>query len=635
MRGKMPGKMPGTGAVRSPRRAPRLALAAAAGALALLPAAAAGAATDTPSGTASAAGAPTVFTIGILNDVDSFNPFTGILAEAYEAYQLNYASLMGNSAADFTPSPDLAQSWTSSPDGKTWTYKIRAGLKWSDGQPLTGKDVAYTYNRVINGEYEQTNWGNYVANVSGVTAPDDTTVVMTTKKPTPIMLHQILPILPEHVWSKVDEKKVKSFANEQGAVGSGPFLFAERKVGQFVRFTANPNYWRGKPKIDEVDFRVYKNSDAMVQALRKGEIDFADSVDADIWLSLKGAQGITQYPAKYTEFSELAFNTGAALADGTAIGDGHPALKDKRVRQALNYAIDRKTLVSKVLNGYGTEGDTIIPPIYTNQHLDPANKYTFDPAKANELLDAAGYKKGSDGVRTMPDGSKPLVFRLFGRTESQTSQRSAQFIKSWLRDVGITVNVKVVANDSLTEIIGQGNYDMFIWGWVVEPDPDYQLSTFTCGQRSSKDGGQIFAGLSDSFYCNPAFDALYVKQAGEVDPAQRIATVNQMQQMLYDDAPYAVIYIADDLEAYSSRFTGFVPQPTEKGVLLFQYGTWSYQNLRLATTSTQAGKSTGSGGGGGIPTATVVAVGAGAAIVAAGIGVMLGRRGRRGDLDVE
>jgi len=169
--------------------------------------------------------------------------------------------------------------------------------------------------------------------------------------------------------------------------------------------------------------------------------------------------------------------------------------------------------------------------------------------------------------------------RLFARTESQTSQRSAQFIKSWLRDVGVTANVKVVANDNLTETIGQGKYDMFIWGWVVEPDPDYQLSTFTCGQRSSKDGGQIFAGLSDSFYCNPAFDALYQRQAGEVDPAQRTATVNQMQQMLYDDAPYAVIYIADDLEAYSSRFTGFVPQPKGNGVLLFQYGTYSYRSI--------------------------------------------------------
>ena len=162
----------------------------------------------------------------------------------------------------------------------------------------------------------------------------------------------------------------------------------------------------------------------------------------------------------------------------------------------------------------------------------------------------------------MPDGSKPLKLRLFARQNSAVLvSRRSQFIQGWFKELGITVDIKVISEDALTERIGQGSFDMFHWGWVVEPDPDYQLSTFTCGKRSYKDGGQIYADLSDSFYCNKAYDTLYAEQAGQIDPAQRAETVKQMQQILYDDAPYVMLYYYDDLQAYSDRFTGFVPQP--------------------------------------------------------------------------
>jgi peptide/nickel transport system substrate-binding protein len=126
---------------------------------------------------------------------------------------------------------------------------------------------------------------------------------------------------------------------------------------------------------------------------------------------------------------------------------------------------------------------------------------------------------------------------------------------------------------------------MFEWGWVVEPDPNYQLSTFICANRSYKDAGSILANLSDSFYCNPAYDALFEQQSTETNVDKRAALVKQMQQMLYDDAPYVVTYYYPNYEAYrSDRFEGLVPQPTPDGALLFQYGTWSYESLRPVTT---------------------------------------------------
>ncbi len=619
--------------MRTLSRKARLSVGAGALALALGLGVTVSAAASSSSSSPSPSSSKTVFTIGITQDIDSANPFTGIVAEAYEIFQMEYPTLTEYSAKDFSIVPGLAESWQESPDHTTWTYKIRSGLKWSDGQPMTAKDAAYTFNRILKGEYEKTNYGSYVENITSAEAPDDTTLVLKVSKPTPIMTKLAVYILPQHIWEKIDEKAVQSYKNEgtptEPTVGSGPYVMIERKVGQFIRMQANPNFYRGKPAVDEVVFKIYSNADALGQALKKGEVDFADSIEANVFKTLQNQPGITAVNAVYSGFDELAFNTGAALDDGTPIGDGNPLLKDKALRQALGWAIDRQALVDKVLGGGGSPGSTIIPPIYSALHLTPANEVTYDPEKAKSLLDAAGYKVGSDGIRQDASG-KRLSFRLFARSDSDTSQKSVQFIKSYLAAVGVETNVKVVSSDALTEIIGQGNFDMFEWGWVVEPDPNYQLSTFTCANRSYKDGGQILANLSDSFYCNPAYDELYTKQGGQTDEAQRWETVKQMQQMLYDDAPYIITYYYDNPEAYrSDRFTGFVPQPEQNGSLLFQYGTWSYENIK--PVSADAGSSTSSSSS---STALYVLAAVAALVVIAIVVIVLSRRNRTAaDLD--
>ncbi|HET7901664.1 MAG TPA: ABC transporter substrate-binding protein [Candidatus Nanopelagicales bacterium] len=613
--------------MRTLSRSTRVSVGAAVAALALGLGITVSAAASSSSSSSSPSASKTVFTVGITQDIDSANPFTGVVAEAYEIYQMEYPTLTEYSAKDFSITPGLAESWQESADHTTWTYKIRAGLKWSDGQPLTAKDAAYTFNRILKGEYEKTNFGSYVENITKAEAPDDTTLVLTVSKPTPIMTKLAVYILPQHIWEKIDEKAVTSYKNEgtpdSPTVGAGPYVMVERKVGQFIRMQANPNFYRGKPAVDEVVFKIYSNADALGQALKKGEIDFADSIEANVFKTLQNQPGITAVNAVYSGFDELAFNTGAALDDGTPIGDGNPLLKDKALRQALGWAIDRKALVDKVLGGGGSPGSTIIPPLYSALHLAPANEVTYDPEKAKTLLDAAGYKAGADGIRADSKGNK-LSFRLFARSDSDTSQKSVQFIKSYLEAVGVETTVKVVSSDALTEIIGQGKYDMFEWGWVVEPDPNYQLSTFTCANRSYKDGGQILANLSDSFYCNPAYDELYAKQGGQTDETQRWETVKQMQQMLYDDAPYIITYYYDNPEAYrSDRFTGFVPQPDPNGSLLFQYGTWSYENLKPVTAD--SGSSSGSSSSN---TALYVFAALAALVVIAIVVVVLSRRNR-------
>jgi peptide/nickel transport system substrate-binding protein len=563
------------------------------------------------------------FTVGTLNDVDSLNPFTGVVAESREVWQTMYDTLTTTSATDFSPVPALATKWTTSPDGRTWTYTIRSGVTWSDGVPLTAKDVAYTFNRVLRGTYEQINYGSLVAGITRVTAPNDTTVVMRTRAPSPIMLRLAIPVLPEHVWSKIGSEQVTSYRNEGGAVGSGPFVLTERTAGQSVRLTANKNYWRGAPKIDELVYRVYGNPDALAEALRAGEVDFAGNLDADVWRSLQNVPGIKAYSGTYSGFDELAFNTGAALTNGTAIGDGNPALKNKRVRQALSFAIDREALVERTLNGNGTPGSTVIPPIYAALHHQPTDPYTFDPIRAGQLLDAAGYPKGGNGRRITPGGD-PLTLRLFARQESTPSQQTARLIQGWFEDLGISITLTVITEDELTERIGQGTFDMFEWGWVVEPDPDHQLSTFTCAKRSYRDGGRVSANLSDSFYCNPAYDRLYAQQAQQINPVQRAATVRRMQQILHNDAPYAVLYDYNDLQAYSTEFTGYVAQAPPDGALLFQYGAWTYLNVRPVAAVRAASQTESDERG--LP---LIAIG-GIAVIAVGLLLLVMRRLRAG-----
>lgn len=525
-----------------------------------------------------------ILTVGIVNDIDSLNPFVGYVVEAYEVWGLMYDSLTGYGQKDFAAVPGLAEKWSTSADGKTWTYTIRSGVTWSDGTPLTARDAAYTFNRIINGTAEKTNYGNYVANIIKAEAPNDTTLVLTTDQPTPTMLHLAVPILPEHIWKQISAEQVSTYKNSPTdvvkPVGSGPYILKERKVGQYVRLVANTSYWAGAPHMDELIFRVYSSPEALAQALKKGEIDIADSLEANVFDSLKGQPGITTLKSKYSGFNEIAFNVGAALVDGTPIGDGHPALKDKAVRSALAHAVDLDTILKRAIGGYGEVATGVVPSMYSTFHYQPETRYDFDIAKANQMLDAAGYRRGADGIRRMPDGTRPLSFRFFARAESKPSQTTMDYVKEWFSQVGVQIVPKTISEDQLTEAVTTGDFDLFEWGWVVEPDPDFQLSVFTCAQRSTKEGGEVQAGLSDGFYCNPQYDALYTKQKTQIDVTDRAATVKAAQKLLYDDVPYLLEYYYDNLQAYrSDKIANVVPQPEPDGVIVFQYGTYTYRSV--------------------------------------------------------
>lgn len=584
----------------------------------------------TPATTSSSA---TTFTVGIQQDIDSLNPFSMVAASAYELTALIYDSLTGY-GQDFQATPILAEELpTVSADGLTWTYKLRQGVTWSDGKPLTSADVAYTVNRILNGSYEKTNWGSYVKNITSVKTPDAQTVIFTTKKPTPQLKIFTVPILPEHIWKNIDEKEVRTYSNAPnlpgGAVGSGPFILTQAKNNQYYTLERNPTYWGDPPHITQVTYRVFKNGEAEALALRNGEIDFAADLDANVFQALEGVPNIASVKAEYYQFNYITMNTGAETKDGKPIGDGNPALKDPNVRKAIALATDKQTLVDRVLQGDGSVGTTIIPPIYP-YHLEPSSPSQFDIDQANQILDQAGYKMGSDGYRTMPaggpDAGKTLELRLWGRQESSDSKKVVQFMADWLKQIGIKADVKIVSENFLYEAAGQGQYDMYEWDWIVEPDPDYQLSTMTCGQRSTESSGTIYAGLNDSFFCDKQYDQLYQEQSTQIDVAKRTDIVKQMQQIVYDQNPYIVWSYNSYLQAYrSDRFTGFVPQPPPNGALLFQWAILSYLNI----TPVVADSASSGGGNIGLIVGVIALV-----VLVAVVAFFLGRR-RTSTEDIE
>jgi peptide/nickel transport system substrate-binding protein len=533
-------------------------------------------------GSSEAADGTTTFTVGLLNEVDSFNPFLGIEATSYEMWALSYDLLVGYSMKDLSPVPSLAESWDTSDDGLTWTFHVRDGVSWSDGEPLTAHDVAYTFNRVLDGGPEAVTWGSYLTSVQRITAPDDGTVVMRLKQPNAVLPLLPIPIVPEHVWKDVSEKEVKTYPAEptdgQPVVGSGPFRLVEGTAGgSTYRFEANPDYWQGTPHVDEVVFRVFKAEDPAVQALVKGEVDFVHNITPVQVAALQGRDGITAINGISNYFTEIAFNTGAVdTGTGKPLGDGNPALKDPAFRHALGYALDLDRVVQNAFQGGGKPGDTVVPPAYPNFKWDPPEDeaFTFDLDKAGQLLDAAGYEKGPDGLRTMPDGTPIGTLRLFARPEEKSSLRTMDLFSEWLGDLGIDTEVKVVESNRLTNLILDGEYDAFEWGWYVEPDPDSMLVNFTCDERG---------GWSDSWYCNPEYDRLMTAQNRELDGAKRVDMIRRMQQILYRDSPYLVTaYTTTGQAVRTDRFACFQPQPDPGGTLLVQYGAHNYYTLRPA-----------------------------------------------------
>lgn len=523
--------------------------------------------------------------VALTNDIDTLNPFTAILGASTDILALQYESLTAYSAKDNSVVPGMASSWKTSSDGITWTYTIPKDRVWSDGKPLTAKDAAWTFKAIqTNKKLQQAN-GSLLDNIKTVTAKDDNTLVVKLAQAQAPNPGADLPIVPEHIWSKV--KDPAKFANDKNGVGSGPFIIKNYTQGQSVTLTANTHFWRGAPKIDGITYVNYKNGDAAVQGLKTGEVDIAYGLEPAQFEALKGVKNITANAGIGRRYTSMAVNPGAKDVDGKPLGDGNPALQDVKLRTAIFMAIDNKTLLEKVRQGLGDLGTGEVPPVYPRFHLAASQaQIRFDPAAANKMLDEAGYTKGPGGIRLDKTG-KALNLRLLGRSSDPSHQQMADYIKPWLKDIGIGVAVTMKSDNDVNDESTLGQYDMYFTGWGMSPDPDFQLSINQCSSRPNADGS---GALSENNWCDPAFDKLYKAQHVELDRGKRAELVAQAQEVLYKAAVNDVIWYSKYLEAYrSDRFTGWVTQPTKGGVITAQNGYWGFYSATPVNGTSASG----------------------------------------------
>ncbi|MBD0708159.1 MULTISPECIES: ABC transporter substrate-binding protein [unclassified Streptomyces] len=594
---------------RVARRAPRLLLACGLAAVSLGSLPGAAVAEDGSSG-------GTTLTVAVSQSIESLSPFLAQKLTSTSVQRLAYEYLTNYDVKDAHPIPGLATSWTSSPDKLTWTYTIREGSQWSDGRPVTAEDAAWTFTTMMTDPDAATANGNFTANFARVTAPDPRTLVIRLKKPQATMTALDVPIVPKHIWEKVGD--FSKFNNDQSfpIVGNGPFVITDFKVDQYIKLKPNKKFWRGAPKFDELVFKYYKDGDAAVAALQKGEVSFVPNLTPAQAEALSKQKDIKANDAPGRRFYALATNPGAKARDGAAFGNGNKALLDPEVRRALFLAVDRTTLVEKVFQGHAVEGEGYIPPRFGAYFWKPADgqRRAYDPVEAAKVLDAAGYRKGGDGRRLGKDG-RPLEFRILCHATDPNDKAVGKYLQEWWGGLGI--GLKVECLDSVSDPWVKGDYDLAFDGWSVNPDPDYVLSIHTCGAlpRTPKD-----TGATDNFICDREFDGLYARQAVEYDAAKRADLVKRMQSRLYDTGYMNVMAYPNALEAYrTDRIASITTMPEAGGNLWGQDGYWSWWSAVPAASS--------GGDEGGSSTGVIVGIGV-AVVVVAGAGVLIGLRRR-------
>jgi len=552
--------------------------------------------------------------------ISTFNPFL-----AYFNGELN---VLGSIYPTLTtineqgqPAPYLATSWATSANKLVWTFRIRSGLRWTDGVPITAEDAAWTLNLIMKNPVAGTADGALVAEFANVTAANASTLVITTKQPETNMLYVSIPIVPEHIWAK-QKSNLANFKNMNfPVVGYGPWILAGYAPNQYTTLKANTKFLMGAPKYKKLIMQYFTNGDAAVAALRNGQIDEIDGLTATQYEALKTDKDMGLYPQVSNGWTGIELNPGAITRSGRHFGNGNPALADPRVREAIALAVSRKELVTKIWDGLAVAAAGYLPPAYPQWAWNPpaGSALNYDPARANQILNAAGYKMGPGGVRIDPKTHKPLVFRFGIHSDQITDAEMAPYLAEWLQAIGIKLDVQSMSFNQLNAELPKGDWDILSDAWTTGPDPTYLLSIQTCGDLPLNNGT---GGNTDAFFCNHAYDNLFSQQAAEFNLAQRVQTIDQMQKILYNANVDIVLYYGDTLSAVRTDHVEgfFYGRPGAQGF-------YPQQNLFInwRTAAPVDGGDASSSGTLWIVVAVV------AVIVLAGAGLLIRRRATAGE----
>jgi peptide/nickel transport system substrate-binding protein len=459
-------------------------------------------------------------------------------------------------AATGVPTP---QNGGVSRDGLTITYHLRPGLKFADGERLTAKDCVYSIDAINDpANNPQSRFGYDV--VRKAEAPNDTTLVLHLKRPFSPLLVIVLapqgfPILPAHLLAKLPNFNQIPF--NSAPVGSGPYVVTKWTRGDSVEMRANPYYFRGKPKIEHLRIRFVPDPNTAINLLRTGEAGgYFSALDYGNYPLLQAIPGMRLTRKPMNAVGAIIFNT------------QDPVTHDPRVRRALATALDIPSMMQKTYRG-AVSTQNAGRGLFVWAH-DPKTypDVPYDPAGARKLLDAAGWKPGPDGVRRKDGKPLEVLFIIQAATPGDTLIGNA--VAQYEKAVGAAVTLKAFNVTQFVAPAGQGGpvyggkFQMALYPFVNGDDPD-TTDQFSCATVPPR-------GYNKSRICDPRIDALLARGQRVYDAAQRKAIYSQLQALLYEQMPIALLYQRPELDTFTVRLRNETPSLS---TVWWNAGAWS------------------------------------------------------------
>jgi len=448
----------------------------------------------------------------------NLDPRVGVDSQSQRIDELLFDSLLRHDE-HFQLQPSLAERWEI-PDPLTYIFHLHHGVRFHNGQPLTARDVKWTFDSLLTGKLRSTKTSTF-AKVSRIDAPDDYTVIFHLREP-------FAPLL----WNLSGAAGIVPYGSgedfNRNPMGSGPFRFVSAQQDKNVVIERNSDYWTTPAKLDRVEFKVIPDATTRALELRKQSADVAiNSLVADTVVALERDRDLTVMEAPGTIYAYIALN----LRD--------PILKDVRVRRAIAYAIDVQPIIHYLLRDEARPAYSVLPP----QHWaydGNVERYPHDPARARALLDAAGYRP-VNGVR----------FHITMKTSTEESTRLlAAVLQEQLREVGIALDIRTFEFATFLADVTKGAYQIHSLRWIGgNQDPDIFENLFDTASFAPKRANR-------TFYSNPRVDELIREGRSTLDQPKRKAIYDQIQQILADDLPYINLWYLDNVLVHTNRVRG-------------------------------------------------------------------------------
>ena len=446
----------------------------------------------------------------------------------------------------------LAESWSFSPDHRVLTFHMRRGARWQDGEPVTSADAAYTAERIRDPRSQAVSRYSVFEPVERIETPDEWTLRVTYREPfaTELDAWTDAPLIPRHLYEK--ERDFLDNPQSRAPIGCGPFRFVSWKEAQEIVLEANETYWAGRPYLDRFIIKIIPQDSTRMQALQLGEIDYLSMTPQQVVAEAKG-------PEFEKRFRRLTYTLPYLFYIGWNMDGSNPFFTDRRVRQAMTYALDRPGYLRTVWHGLAVPAATHITPD-SWAYATEVKPYRFDPDKARLLLDEAGWRDSDgDGVRDK-DG-RPFAFTLLYAATGKMNDDMAASFQENLRQVGVKMELAKVEFKTFMQRLQGHRFEASMSSLNLDPDPDpYDLFH----------SGQIRSGSNRVSYSNPEMDRLCEEGRREFDREARRRIYARIQQLLSEEQPFTFISHPTVNVALDRRFRGVEISPL--GLYLFWPG---------------------------------------------------------------